>query len=131
MNAKTEAAVRKHGENLLAIFPHATERDPVRLCRKLRKLEREGAALGLRLCNGPEFDWDDTPDGIEAGIMLRVTALLGNESGTVPVFVNLDPRGYALKISSEWTFAYCQHTGNRLYSDWGGFGIIAPDLSER
>lgn len=67
MNAKTEAAVRKHGEQLLTIFPYATERDPVKLCKKLRRLEGEGQRLALRLCNGPEFPGgDEEADGLTA-----------------------------------------------------------------
>ena len=166
MNAKTEAAVRRHGDNLLAIFTGATERDPVNLCRKLRRLEREGAALGLRLCNGPEYA-EGEADAIEEKLLAKVNALLGNVheyqpktgaacgcrrgvdrdncgacEGTgrvidfhairnraplVPVFLNRDPRGYALKIKSEWMEA--RRDSVRLHRDWGGYGILAPDLS--
>lgn len=131
-----KAAVIKHGQDLLAIFPNAAERDPVKLCRKLRKLEREGAALGLRLCNGPEYA-EGEADRIQDGILGRVNALLGNEGGAVPVFVNLDPRGYALKIDSTWLQAARRdgktvgHSGCCLHQDWGGYGIVAPDLSEK
>lgn len=128
MNAKTEAAVRKHGEDLLTIFPDATERDPVNLCRKLRKLERKGAALGLRLCNGPDFgDEGERADAIEEKILTKVNALL-NSPATVPVFLNRDPRGYALKIDEAWMR---DRRELRLHRDWGGYGIIAPDLSEK
>ncbi len=131
MNAKTEAAVRKHGETLLAIFPEAIERDPVNLCRKLRKLEREGAALGLRLCNGPDFgDEGEQADAIEEKILTKVNALLGNDSGAVPVILNRDPRGYALKIDEAWLQAARRYKGCCIHQDWGGYGIIAPDLTE-
>jgi hypothetical protein len=137
MNAKTEAAVIKHGENLLLVFPGAAERDPVKLCRKLRKLEREGAALALRLCNGPEIGYEEA-DRREADILDRVNVLLGN-AGLVPVFLNRDPRGYALKIRDGWMRAASANgnpvAGNlgafRLHRDWGGYGIIAPDLTEK
>ena len=133
MNAKTEAAVMKHGESVLEAFPRATERDPLQLCRKLRKLEREGEALALRICNGPELDFG-REEGIQADILERVNAVLGNESGAVPVFVNQDPRGYSLKIREEWTRAHNRTKSSvgkpQLYVDWGGYGIIAPDLSE-
>lgn len=49
------ARIAQHGQNLLAIFPDASERDPVKLCKKLRKLETVAAAIGLQLCNGPEL----------------------------------------------------------------------------
>ncbi len=169
--------IRKHGENLLAIFPNATERDPVELCKKLRRLESQGAALALRLCNGPQFD-EGEDDQISERILTKVNALLGNVheyqpktgdkcscrpgvqrdncpscEGTgkvvdfwairnrkplVPVFLNRDPRGYALKIDDAWMAEHGNATDHpsksptavcRLHRDWGGYGIIAPDLS--
>lgn len=158
--------IRQHGEQLLAIFPNAKERDPVKLCKRLRRLESQGIAVGLRLCNGPEFQNAADVDKMTDAILSQVNALLGNVheyqpktgaacsckrgqqrdncpacEGTgnvidfrairsrprlVPVFVNRDPRGYALKISDEWM----QQHNATLHRDWGGYGIIAPDLSE-
>ena len=123
--------IKAHGENLLAIFPNATERDPIALCKKLRRMEAKAQEIALRLCNGPEFPGGyDEVDALTGAILEKVNAILGNTGkNPVPVFVNRDPRGYALKISSEWTFAYCQQTGRRIYSDWGGYGIIAPEIT--
>lgn len=170
--------IRKHGENLLAIFPKATERDPVKLCKKLRRLEAEGAAVGLRLCNGPQYDEGEADKATDA-ILAKVNSLLGNVheyqpktgracscrrgvqrdncsncEGTgqvvdfrairnrqplVPIFVNRDPRGYALKIDEAWVREYsnnnpppsaANHAVCRLHRDWGGYGIIAPDLTD-
>ena len=125
MNAKTQAAVMKHGEQLRAIFPAARGSDPVELCRKLRRLERRGEALGLRLCNGPEFA-EGEADAEGAAILAKVDSLLDFQRAGVPVILNRDPRGYALKIEDE----YMRANWLRLYSDFGGYGIIAPDLSE-
>ena len=50
-----------------------------------------------------------------------------NRRPLVPVFVNRDPRGYALKIDDEWMRARQEV---RLATDWGGYGILAPDLRE-
>lgn len=127
MNAKTEAAVIQHGENLLRIFPYATERDPVKLCKRLRKLEKQGEALALRLCNGPEFPSEDAADKIEAEILGKVDDYLTYHMAKVPVFLNRDPRGYALKIKESWMR---ERHELRLHRDWGGYGIIAPDLTE-
>lgn len=131
MNAKTKAAVMAHGLQLLQIFPKATEPDPVKLCTKLRRLEREGAAFGLRLCNGPEFASEAEADAIQARILERVQALLDYRGAGVPVFVNRDPRGYALKIRSEYMRERLQEGRGGLRQDWGGYGIIAPDLAEK
>lgn len=166
MNAKTKEAIVRHGRQLLAIFPRATEQDPVALCKKLRRLEAKGAALALRMCNGPDFRGEHEAEDLGDAILAKVNTLLGNVhkyqpktgakcgcrqgvqrdncpncEGTgyvidfqairnrkplVPVFVNLDPRGYALKINDEWMRA----NNVRLHSDFGGYGILAPDLTE-
>jgi hypothetical protein len=42
------------------------------------------------------------------------------------IFANGDPRGYALKIRSE----YVKNNNLDIHRDWGGYGIIAPDLRE-
>ena len=128
MNAKTQAAIITHGQNVLAIFPNATESDPVRLCRKLRKLEREGAALALRLCNGPAFATEDAAETVANNVLAKANALLGNGGGRVPLFLNLDPRGYALKIREDWMREW--KPNYPIFRDWGGYGILAPDLTE-
>jgi hypothetical protein len=118
--------IEKHGRDLLAIFPGATEQDPVKLCKKLRRLEGQAAAVALRMCNGPEFTREDEPDELLDAILAKVDALLAFNAAGVPAFINRDPRGYALKIHDEWMVS---HSGV-LHRDWGGYGIIAPDLTE-
>jgi predicted HAD superfamily phosphohydrolase len=126
MNAKTKAAVIAHGKQLLKIFPHAIERDPIKLCKRLRRLERAGQALALRLCNGPDYA-DGEAARIGDAIMDKAEALLRFKKSRVGVSLHADPRGYALKIEADWMFA---HPKARLHHDWGGYGIIAPDLTE-
>ena len=136
MNAKTQAAVTKHGHNLIALFHLDPDTDPVKLCKALRRWERKGQALGLRLCNGPEFppqaDGEELeePDHICDLILKGVDALLNFRAQRIPVIVNRDPRGYALKIASDWMYTRRSATDNApLYTDLGGYGIIAPDLT--
>ena len=160
-------AIEKHGRNLLAIFPEATENDPVKLCKKLRRLEAKAYAISLQACNGPNFA-DGEEDTRTDDVLKKVNKLLGNVreyqpktgakcgcrrgiqrdncancEGTgqvvdfaairaqrdriVPVFVNKDARGYALKIDDEWMRA---HPGVWLHSDWGGYGILAPEIDK-
>ena len=135
MTKTQEDAVRRHGENLLAIFPHATEKNPVRLCRALHRWESRGATLALRLCNGPAFPTEDQQERTVQTILKAVNTLLGNEC--VPIFVNLDPRGCALKIDDEWLRDQCQHNQyslgdafRALHKDWGGYGIICPEIGK-
>ena len=113
MKASTEQRIIEHGRQLLAIFPNAIERDPVELCRKLRRLESTAHKAAEDYCNVQDFDWESA----SAKHAAKVAKLLGDDR----VWVNGDPRGYALKIDLA--------PGEKLYSDWGGYGIIAPDLS--
>lgn len=127
MNAKQLRSITRHGEQLLAIFTGATERDPVALCKKLRRLESRASAIALRLCNGPEFPGGyDEVDQLCDALLAKVDALL-NFRATGPhdsVFINRDPRGYALKIRGD-------AIGNMpLHRDWGGDGIVAPEFGK-
>lgn len=123
MNAKTNAAVSRHGENIKALF--GIEGDPVNVCRKLRRIERRGEAFALRCCNGPEWPSEDAQEAEAAAILAAARAVLGDR---VPVILNRDPRGYALKIPEGWMR---EHAEARIHRDGGGYGIIAPDLTER
>lgn len=122
MTKKQECAIRAHGLNLQAIFPDSAGFDPVKLCKRLRRIERKAHKAAEDYCNGliGAEDWED----VDAEILEKVDTLLHFRSEGVPVFVNGDPRGYALKIDSEWM------GGNNcvLYHDWGGYGIIAPEI---
>ena len=124
--------IAKHGNQLLAIFPNATERNPVKLCKKLRRLEAQASRHTLELCNGDEPGphdeaWSDRHNEALFLILNKVHVLLGNTTqnkGTVPVFINRDPRGYALKIDDEWM----REHNAELHRDWGGYGILAPEI---
>ncbi len=165
MNEQQREKIIRHGRNLLAIFPDATEKDPLKLCKKLRALEKQGEGVALRLCNGPQYR-EGEADKITDSILAKVNNLLGNRyqyqpktgakcgckrghqrdncptcEGTgmvidfasirstkgnapIPVFINRDPRGYALKINDEWMRA----NNAKLETDWGGYGLIAPEI---
>lgn len=141
MNAKTLEAVRKHGQALLLAFPNATEQDPVALCKKLRRIETSLSKPLTDYCNGT---FQDDEEGTEMDLVCakatdRVSNLLGaNEIMAAHFFVNRDPRGYALKLDDEWTRNYnfgetLRNNGQvpaiRIYTDMGGYGILAPDLT--
>jgi hypothetical protein len=42
----------------------------------------------------------------------------------IPVFTNGDPRGYILKIKED----YMRENQVKIERDWGGYGIIAPEI---
>jgi len=120
MNKKQEQAqnIRKHGEDLKKIYPECKEADPVKLCKRLHRLEFKAHQLAIRLCNGPEFAPGKYEEETES-VLARVRAIL--EQGP-SIFMNGDPRGYALKIEDE------ESRSLEIHKDWGGFGIICPEF---
>lgn len=119
MNAKKHAEmmerIERHGKQLLAIFPQAKEQDPVKLCKRLRRLELEAEQMAVAYCNG-EIETDKWE-----AISGKMASIVNDLLGTSRVWVNGDPRGYALKIDLAG--------GEVLHRDMGGYGIIAPDLT--
>jgi len=116
--------IQKHGEHLCIIFPERTIWDGVKLCKRLRQIEAKASKVALDLCNGDTSQ--DIADEAFQKLEYEVNGVTGFARAGVPVFINRDPRGYALKIESDWT----KINAPRLYQDLGGYGIIAPDLSE-
>ena len=114
--------IAKHGADLLTIFPGATIQDPVLLCKRLRYYERKAEVSTTALCNGCGEELQAYHEAALERIESKVKKLLG--AGDNQIFVNRDPRGYALKMTEEFM-------ANKVsYRDWGGYGILAPDFSE-
>lgn len=116
--------IRQHGENLQAIFPATKDLAPIFLSKRLRHAETEAHRLTTNYCNGAvdSEEYDQKADALLA----RLDKLLNFTAQGVPVFVNGDARGYALKIRDE----YVRDHGLKIHTDWGGFGVLAPDLTE-
>lgn len=108
--------IEAHGADLLRLFPNATERDPASLCKKLRRIEGRANRAACDACN-TQHGADAWPK-IKANTERAVLKLLNTDR----VWINGDPRGYALKVDLR--------PGESLHRDLGGYGIIAPDLSE-
>lgn len=108
--------IERHGRDLLRIFTAATDTDPVSLCKRLRRVEVRANRAACEACNNQAGAdaWPEEQD--------RALRLVGKLLGTDRVWVNGDPRGYALKVDLR--------DGEQLHRDWGGYGIIAPDLRE-
>lgn len=134
MSTKKErmyARIKEHGNNLLKIFPAASERDPVTLSKKAFALERKAHAIEEEACNGnPNARTEEQYNAWQASIEHREELIhkaferLFGVPLAYPYFINGDPRGYALKIKSEAA------ANMNIPRDWGGYGIIAPDLTE-
>ena len=118
---KRAMLILRHGETLNAIF--STRLEPVKLFKKLRQLEIKAHKLAEDLCNGIG---DQESNDLEIDkIRDKVNNLLEFRQKGIPVFINRDPRGYALKIDEKW-----MHNNRKkgLSCDWGGYGLIAPEF---
>lgn len=112
--------IYNHGNNLNTIFK--TDYDNITLCKKLIRLERKAHKLSTDYCNGV-FScnvWEIKTDKI-----LKKVCKILNLKNDFNIFVNGDCRGYALKIFDD----YIKKNNIKIYQDWGGYGIIAPDFT--
>lgn len=126
MNANTLEAIKNHGRNILTIFPNTVVKDPLALCLRLRRIETAAHKNAEAYCNGEygERHYERKQDDALA----RLVRLLGvddDDPKRVWFTINGDPRGYALKIRDH----VMRESKLMLYQDWGGYGILAPDLT--
>ena len=113
--------ILRHGLILERIYvkPGNGAARPTSLCKALRRIEAKWHRFSEDICNGVvEMDDDTDYQGKAFAQVVRHLPLLPREH----FHLNLDPRGYALKIESE-------HKPQDLPGDWGGYGILAPDLA--
>lgn len=128
MNGETMMSrICKHGANLKTAFNLPAETDTVKLCKSLRRLENKANRFALDLCNGRISPTEDQELAFTDGIKAKVEKLLGPQSKG-KIYYNLDPRGYALKLTEEASAEALKLCN--IHRDWGGYVILAPDLRE-
>ena len=113
----------KHGKNLNKIFNTGIE--PVTLCKKLFRLENAMNLRATEYCNG-EMDCEDW-ESLCRIQEIKLDKILNHVKKNIPVIFNADARGYTLKIDHQWMIENNMYY--KLYQDWGGYGIIAPDFT--
>ena len=131
---KIYAQIKQHGENLNAIFN--TNFDAITLCRKLNRLEKKANFAATCLLNTNTLNLlelnrftgydvkqstEEEQDAFFSKILNSVFKILGEQSKEV-VFINYDARGYTLKLKSEFV------KDKKICTDWGGYGILAPQF---
>lgn len=125
MNAKTLEAIKTHGAALLRAFPDCAERDLAVLCKKLRRIENRAHRAAEQYCNG-EITMEDyeflAQRALDSAVALLRPDVLDDQA-TSAVFVNSDPRGYTLKLREDFARKH------EIQRDWGGYGLLAPDLT--
>ena len=128
-NKKIEmyARIKKHGEDIKKIFSLPADTDPIKLCKRLRKLEVQ--AMRIVSIHG-RGQYEEAAKR-EAQLMINLKNVLmpystPEEFLKFGIFLNTDPRGYALKIPDD----IVKENAWTIHKDWGEFGILAPDLNE-
>ena len=116
--------IKKHGDNLKTIF-NLTDHSGDWFARKVHRLEYQAHKLAENYCNGENGvdseNWEEKSDKI----LDQLDKILNFRAQNVPVFFNADARGYALKIDDK----YIRDNNLNIHTDWGGYGILAPDLN--
>lgn len=101
----------------------AKNTDGKKLSLKLLKLERIAHQAATDYCNGvlDDDEWAETSGNVKKEILkaFEVPFILG-------LFINGDPRGYAIKIDDAIIKEKYQDVG--LYRDMGGYGILSPEI---
>ncbi len=109
--------IENHGEKVIDYFHVSTDLSPIELSKKLFRLENRMHKACEYYCNGDISEIE--LDKIEKSVLVGVKKLLRTLHG---IFVNQDPRGCVLKIKIP---------NNFYMRDWGGYGILAPNFTER
>lgn len=82
---------------------------------RLRRIEKYCNRIALKLATDGNFtipdDWSDK--------QIKKVVSICPKLGGYNLFINLDPRGYALKVSDPPL---------AMYRDFGGYGIVAPEF---
>lgn len=113
----------------LALGMPAAKVDGKKISVALFKAEQAGAARAVAL----SCDSNYTRDGYDLSERdsKRIAALVAGALGKLPpgFFVNTDQRGYALKIDNENPEGRALIEAVKLHTDWGGYGILSPEIT--
>lgn len=115
----------EHGKDLKRVFNLDSSIDEIKLCKALFRIENKAHQLAEHFCNF--YEDEEKQEKIIDDILNKVDKLLNFKNQNIPVFFNGDPRGFTLKIDSDYM------RDNKIYpfySDWGNYGIIAPSFKE-
>jgi hypothetical protein len=125
VNERMKQQIIKHGEDLNRIFN--LNEDPDKLARRIHRLEIKAHRLATDYCNGENGVDSDNWDEKTLPVLKSLDKILKYTKHSIPVFVNGDARGYALKIRDE----YVRDNNLQIHKDWGGYGILAPEFDGR
>ena len=113
--------INQHGQRLNNLF--STGIDNVALCKKLFRIENKAHKLAEDYCNG--YINHNEFEQITDELVEKIASILGTDLDIY--MINGDPRGYAIKFTHNFT----NDNIKNMWRDMGGYGIVAPDFTER
>lgn len=132
LNAKLNKRERRAAQLLahyatcerLAAYLGAAKPDGKMISVALWKAEALASDLACAICNKPlsEEFIEGTRETVRGMVSLALSKLPPG------LFVNGDPRGYALKIDSEDPQGAALILAVGLHTDMGGYGILSPEI---
>jgi hypothetical protein len=134
MTSKKQANLDRHLTQCIVLFELGNGQD-TKLIEKYRgngkairsvlvRMENTISKLSLQYCNDADFDSTILDRSIEVakqkfGDMFPDLA--------IDLYINTDPRGYALKINDE-VMRSGKYDVVGLDRDWGGYGLLSPQI---
>lgn len=126
---KTQSVIAERARHHAALEQLARSINPqntatgLQIWRKLNRLEQQASAATTAYCNGTITDHQ-----LETTCAYVEKAVVKIFGGLPPSFhINLDPRGYALKLASNDNGTVAA-TPFALHQDWGRNQILAPTI---
>ena len=117
---------KEHIKDLIKVFNLNRNIDLITVYNKLRRIEAKAHKLMEDRCNGLN-ETEEEHERKNQEILNKLDFYLKFKEQKIPVFLNGDPRGYALKIEDDF-IRKKREEGINFHTDMGGYGIISPDL---
>jgi len=121
MKKENKAFKTNHLKALANLFI-VTEAEANRMFGQLRRAECKLNRLFNAAC---ERNLTGHEEAKIEHIKTHIKSITNNVKG---LYFNSDPRGYSIKIDDSVN-RKLRNKGVNLYSDWGGYGILAPDFN--
>jgi hypothetical protein len=124
MKMKNADQFMRHINNLCYLAGGISFHEGILLYKKLHRVEARLNRIFTAECNGDINLSEEQEEKRDNLILSKLRALLPEVK---TIFLNGDPRGYALKIK-ETEAQELRSKGINIYQDWGGYGILAPEF---
>lgn len=122
-NIENFTALQNHLD-FISKVNECTTFEAIKVYKKLCRIEKRVNRLFTADCNGTSNLTEEEEDKRDGKILQSVNKLV-----KIPgIFLNGDPRGYSLKIKPETVSELNEKHKINIYTDWGGYGILAPEF---